>query len=103
MQCQSGLENNQPANDSVKFHGFPFRISSPLRSFFHIFLPVLVTNSNPAPVSFVGVRRRDCRVGHVERGLLQGLNADHAAPARQLDVVDLRHARGRGRAPGGWR
>lgn len=47
-------------------------------------------------VDILGIRRRDSRVGYAERGLVQGLDADHAAPARQLDAVDVRHTRGRG-------
>lgn len=52
---------------------------------------------------FTGVRWRDRRIGHTERGLVQGLDTDHAAPERQPDSVDVRHAGRRWRARRGWR
>ena len=51
----------------------------------------------------VGVRRRDRRARHTERGQLQGLDTDHAAAARQPHPLDQRHAGRRGRATRGRR
>lgn len=50
-----------------------------------------------------GVRRRDRGAGHAERGLVQGLHADHAAAAGQPDAVDVGHAGRRRRAGRGRR
>ena len=49
-------------------------------------------SDSPTPFAHIsaGLRRRDRRVGHAERGLVQGLDADHAAAARQPHAVDER-------------
>lgn len=54
-------------------------------------------------VTVAGIRRRDRRTGHSERGLVQRLDADNAAAARQPDAVDVRHSGRRRRARRGRR